>query len=287
MFDFLKKSFTRIFGTAAVDQAALDDLEKTLIEADAGTTVSKKIVSDAQELWRHGKITSGLELKEHVKKTLMEGLAQTHKNTCADSLIIMLVGINGSGKTTAAAKLAYQAKKRGQKVLLVAADTFRAAAVEQLMIWAQKLDIPCMSGKENADPAAVAFTGVQKFYAEQFDMVIIDTAGRLQSKNNLMAECTKIQRSVTKAAGEQNTICTLLVLDSLLGQNSLEQARVFSEALKIDGIILTKMDGQTKGGIALAIAEQFKLPIVYTSHGETAESIQKFDPAAFINELLI
>ena len=197
----------------------------------------------------------------------------------------MLVGINGSGKTTLAAKLAYHAKSKGKKVLLVAADTFRAAAQEQLGLWAQKLNADIELGKQGQDPASVVFAGCQRYKQQGYDTLIIDTAGRLQTKTNLMKELEKIKRVIGQQVPNQ-TINTILTVDSMLGQNSLEQARIFHESTKLDAIALTKMDGTGKGGIVFAIADELGIPVAYITYGEAIEHLKIFDADEYVQNLI-
>jgi len=197
----------------------------------------------------------------------------------------MLVGINGSGKTTCASKLAAHYKGQGKRVLLVAADTFRAAAVEQLAEWADKTNIAIYTGTAAQDPAAVVYGGCEKFEKENYDVIIVDTAGRLQTKVNLMNELSKIRRIIDKKLpGEKMQI--LLTIDGMIGQNSFEQARLFKECTSVDGIILTKMDGTGKGGIVFAIASELAIPIKYITFGENLTSIKEFDAENYVDELL-
>ena len=199
--------------------------------------------------------------------------------------LYLLVGINGSGKTTAAAKLAYQYKQENKRVLFIAADTFRAAATQQLAQWAQKLGADIVIGAEGQDPASVIFTGIQKFKQEQFDVLIIDTAGRLQTKINLMKELEKIKRVINSQL-PQTPITILLTIDAMLGQNSFEQAKLFHESTPIDGVILTKMDGTGKGGIVFGITNELKIPIAYISFGEKPEQFTLFNAQEYVHDLL-
>ncbi len=294
MFNFLKEKlgnlykkftsyFSSIFSKNKIDQNDLLELKKILITADTGINTTNIIIEKLNTEFSKTEL-SGSQLKESLAKILTEILEIKPKNL--DSQIFLLVGINGSGKTTFAAKLANKFKQEGNKVLLVAADTFRAAATQQLAALANKYNIDIVIGKENQDPASLVYQGCQKFQTEKYDKLIIDTAGRLQTKVNLMKELEKIKNTAQKALSGGYNTSTLLIIDSILGQNSLEQARIFNESTNIDGIVLTKMDGTSKGGIIFAIANEFKIPIAYMSFGEQIDSFTKFDPNGYISNLL-
>ena len=300
MFSSFKQKFQKIyntftnkaktlFGYEVVDEKVLQELEKLLIESDAGVTTTRSIIKQLKQEVMDGTIKKGTDLKNALAQKL-KGLLKSastpvrgeHVEPCS---IYLLVGINGSGKTTCAGKLAYQFKQQGKKVLLVAADTFRAAAQEQLTEWAEKSGASIERGKQNQDPASVVFTGMERFNKEHFDVVIIDTAGRLQTKINLMRELEKIKKIIERKA-ENQKICTLLTIDAMLGQNSLDQARIFNESTNLDGIILTKMDGTGKGGIVFAISQELHVPITYLSVGEQIDSFRSFDSAEYVANLL-
>jgi len=294
MFGFIKKKLTKIynqftskiaplFSTGTFDEQTLKELEKLLISADTGIKTTRTIIKELKEEMLNGSINDGKEAQEALEKKLLALLAnRTEKK---EPSIFLLVGINGSGKTTCAGKLAYHLKNNGKKVLLVAADTFRAAAQEQLQQWAEKTESAIECGKPNQDPASVVFTGLQRFKQENFDTVIIDTAGRLQTKTNLMRELEKIKRIIKSQAGE-HTLETLLTIDAMLGQNSLQQARIFNESTDLNGIILTKIDGTGKGGIVFAICQELTIPISYISFGENIQALRRFDPEEYVSQLL-
>jgi len=206
-------------------------------------------------------------------------------NTTTASRIHVLVGINGSGKTTFAGKLAHFYKQQGKKVLLVAADTFRAAAPEQLAQWSERSGVGIVLGKQNQDPASVVFAGCERFKQELFDILIIDTAGRLQTKANLMNELAKIKRTIDKQLPNE-PINVLLTIDSMLGQNSFEQAKIFKESTQVNGIVLTKMDGTGKGGIVFGIAQELGIPVAYVAFGEQADQFAPFNAENYVEELL-
>lgn len=291
MFGFIKKTLQKIYTNVTspikalfarpIDAQALGELETILLSADTGIKTTRTIIEKIKTEWQHGAIQQGSDLK-NLLQTELEGLLESKPYTPHTSLF-MLVGINGSGKTTAAAKLANLFP--GKKILFIAADTFRAAATEQLARWAQKLGAEIIIGKEGQDPASVIFAGIQKFKQEHFDVLIIDTAGRLQTKINLMKELEKIKRVI--AAQLPNTpITTLLTIDAMLGQNSFDQAKLFHESTPIDGVILTKMDGTGKGGIVFAITNELKIPVAYISYGEQPDMFKPFNAHEYVSSLL-
>lgn len=278
--DSLKKIYTTfttgiksLYTRSTIDEQTLQELEKLLITADVGTAITKRLLKRVRTA-SNQEAMHGHDLKNILKQELTQCL-QTHTAPPTPVQAYLLVGINGSGKTTCAAKLAYRLHQEGKRVLLVAGDTFRAAAVEQLSAWATKLAVPIVTGHHNQDPAAVVFNGCKRYKEEQYDVLIIDTAGRLQTKINLMRELEKIKRVITTNLPGA-PLCTLLTVDTMLGQNSLVQARVFHEATHLDGIILTKMDGTGKGGIVFAIVDELRIPIMYISSGETLADFYPF-----------
>ncbi|MGE0009384.1 MAG: signal recognition particle-docking protein FtsY [Candidatus Babeliales bacterium] len=293
MFGFIKEKLTKVFtqvtqkfntlfSRKSIDQEALTELEKILIQADAGVLTTRNILKQVTLEWQQGRIQEGADLHQAVKEHLLAQLPE-HKQT--DCQVYLLVGINGSGKTTSAAKLASKLKDEGKRVLLVAGDTFRAAAVEQLAVWAKKIDVPLMVGAPEQDPASVIFSGCTRFKQEGFDALIIDTAGRLQTKVNLMKELEKIKKVIEKQLPD-HTICTLLTVDAMLGQNSFDQAKLFHESTKLDGLVLTKMDGTGKGGIVFAITKELSVPVLYISYGEQLDQLKPFDKQEYIEQLL-
>lgn len=294
MFSFLKEKLSKIYATLtsklsslfaqkSVDKATLKELERILLEADTGVPTTRFLIDTLLKQATGGEISSGSQLKEALSTELKNLLA-----TCpysSDERIFMLVGVNGTGKTTFVAKLASLYKAQGKKVLVAAADTFRAAAAEQLAVWAARSDVTCIVGAEGADPASVVFNATKKFNEEGYDVLIIDTAGRLQNKVNLMRELEKVRKVVEKQVPTVR-LTTLLTIDSLLGQNSLDQAHLFNQAAKLNGIVLTKMDGTGKGGIVFAICKEVGVPIAYLSYGEQPHQIKRFDADEYVNELL-
>jgi len=294
MFGFLKKKLKKIYNTfttkvhslftsKTVDEETLKELETLLIAADAGVKTTKTIIENLKKEVLRGKIQEGEDLHKALAKQLNDLLATQQFEKKSD--IFLLVGINGSGKTTFAAKLAHKLKAEGKKVLLVAADTFRAAAVEQLTDWAKKVNVALHTGTPGQDPASVVFTACQRFKEEHFDALIIDTAGRLQTKVNLMKELEKIKKNITRHLPD-TPINTLLTIDAMLGQNSLQQARVFHESTQIRGVILTKMDGTGKGAIVFAIVQELEVPIAYISFGEQLDQFKLFKAQEYVDQLL-
>jgi fused signal recognition particle receptor len=255
-----------------------------LLSADTGVPTTKKIIQNLTQQHTSGSLTEGTALHDALKKQLLAILAQ-QKNTYHNGRIFLLVGINGSGKTTFASKLAHHYVAAGKRVLMVAADTFRAAAPEQLAAWAAVTKADIVRGTEGQDPASVVFQGCEKFKKESYDILIIDTAGRLQTKTNLMNELAKIGRVITKQLPNES-INTLLTIDSMLGQNSFEQAKLFQSCTTIDGIVLTKMDGTGKGGIIFAIVEELGIPIWYITFGEKSDQLKPFNAEQYVENLL-
>ncbi len=269
-----------LFGIKALNEEHLKELETILLQADVGLPTITFIIKQLKDQMPSS--ATGQDLYSALKQIINDMLNKTPVAPLGD--IFLLVGINGSGKTTNAAKLAYKYQQLGKHPFLIGADTFRAAAREQLRSWGEKINVPVYAPDNIQDPAAVVFKGCQEFLNQNKDICIIDTAGRLQTKTNLMHELDKIKRTITKAAPNKQ-ISTLLVIDAMLGQNSLEQARIFNQATAIDGIILSKMDSSARGGIVLAIAHELQLPIVYVSSGENIESLLPFESNTFTDSL--
>ena len=299
LFDRLKAGLSRtrsglvanlesVFASARqLDAAFYEELEDTLIMADVGVATSTALISRLQRSVKEKHLTQPVEVKELLEAEI-EALFLTAGAEPFDfqttQQVYLVVGVNGVGKTTTIAKLAAKFKGQHRQVLLVAGDTFRAAATEQLMLWGERLGIPVIHHQEGADPAAVVFDGLAAGKARQSDPIIVDTAGRLHTKVNLMAELKKVQRVIQQHL-EGRTLKTLLVIDATTGQNAINQTEVFNEALGIQGLILTKLDGTAKGGIVLALADQFKIPIYFIGVGEQAEDLQEFQPIAFTKAL--
>ncbi len=278
----------RIFsGSRKLDQAALEEVEELLITADVGVQATMGLIQKVSQ--RSGEIQGLGDLKAVLKDEILASIqavspSVADQNKNLKPRIIMIVGVNGVGKTTTIGKLAARFVQEGKRVLIVAADTFRAAAIEQLTIWAERAGTEIVKHKQNADPAAVAYDGVEAAVARGMDVVLIDTAGRLHTKVNLMEELKKIKRTIAKKIPEAPHEI-LLVLDATTGQNALTQAKMFHESLDITGIALTKLDGTAKGGIVIAICSALNLPLSYIGVGEQTEDLQNFDPQNFVNAL--
>jgi fused signal recognition particle receptor len=284
LFSVVTTPFRRLFGLDRVDEDALKTLTTLLIDADVGVAATHKIMDPIRRAAQQGAV-SGTELKELLRKSLLMLLESSQREGKPLGRIVLLVGVNGTGKTTTAAKLAAQAQREGKRVLLVAADTFRAAAVEQLSSWAHRIGVTMISGSSQQDPASVVFTGCTEFRAGQYDLLIVDTAGRLQTKSHLMDELAKIRRVINKQL-PQETVSTLLTIDSLLGQNSFHQAELFHQTTPLDGIILTKCDSTGRGGIIFPIVDQLHIPIRYITTGEGLDDIAPFQVAECVDALL-
>ena len=295
MFNFIKNSLKKIyagvssrlgslFGQSAINQDTLTQLKVILLSADTGVKATSRIIRSLEAKHQAGNLQEGNALKHALRDELISIL---EKPACPsnEGTVHILVGINGSGKTTFAGKLAHKYAQEGKKVLLVAADTFRAAAPEQLECWSQEVGVDIVRGTENQDPASVVFAGCEKFKREQYDTLIIDTAGRLHTKVNLMNELAKIKRVLEKQLPDKK-INTLLTIDSMLGQNSFEQAKLFHESTDLSGIVLTKMDGTGKGGIVFAITDELAIPIWYITFGEKLDQLKPFDKNEYVDNLL-
>lgn len=284
-----KVAFGRIanlFGTTELTEDTWDELEAILIQADLGVDTTLAVMETLYETVHQQGITKTDELIQVLKTELGSRLTQPEfPSSFVKPLVILLVGVNGSGKTTSAAKLAFRYKQEGKSVLLVAADTYRAAAIDQLRVWADRAGVPLVAGQPGGDPGAAAYDGIQSAVARENDVVIIDTAGRLHTRYNLMEEIKKVHRVSGKAlTGAPHA--TWLVLDATTGQNALQQAKAFQEAVKVDGVILAKLDSSAKGGMVFAIKSQLDLPILYAGLGEGIEDLKPFDPQAFIDGII-
>ena len=275
-----------LLGATEIDDGIWDELEALLVQADVGVETTISVLDrledrvDAEGMTRANEVHQALreELRKHL--TTPPAIQFGQKPT-----VILIVGVNGSGKTTSIAKLGKRYTSEGKKVILGAADTFRAAAVDQLEIWAERLNLPIISGQHGGDSAAVAYDSVQAGIARQSDIVLIDTAGRLHTRFNLMEELKKVHRVVGKAmAGAPHQVW--LVMDATTGQNALQQARAFKEAVKVTGVILAKLDSSAKGGMAFAIERELNLPILFAGLGEKPEDLTPFDPDAFVEGVL-
>ena len=284
-----KVTFGRIanfLGTSELDEDSWEDLEALLIQADMGLDTTVSVIKAVREKVHEEGLTQTDELIGALKSELLERLAEPElPDFSEEPTVIILVGVNGSGKTTSAAKLAYRYEHENKSVLLVAADTYRAAAIDQLRVWAERAKVPMVAGQPGGDPGAAAYDGITAAVNREKDVAIIDTAGRLHNRYNLMEEIKKIHRVSGKAlAGAPHA--TWLVLDATTGQNALQQAKAFQEAIQINGVILAKLDSSAKGGMAFAIKEELDLPILYAGLGEGIEDLQRFNREAFVQGII-
>jgi fused signal recognition particle receptor len=274
---------SQIIGTSEITQATWGELETNLIQADMGVQTTHSVISSLKKTISDNGITQENEFNPLLKAELSSRLALSIPLNLTQPIpiVILLVGVNGSGKTTTAAKLGSFFTSLKKKVLLVAADTYRAAAIDQLQVWAERVNIPIIIGAMGSDPGAVAYDGVSAAVSRGFDVVIIDTAGRLHTRYNLMEELKKVHRVVSKAHPGAPHYCWL-VLDATTGQNALMQAKTFKEAVEINGVILTKLDTSARGGMVFSIQDQIGLPIVFAGLGEKTDDLQMFDRDKFI-----
>jgi len=284
-----KAGFGRIatfFGATEIKADTWDELEGLLIQADLGVDTTLSVIENLKKKVSDEGLTHSEDLMKALKEDLLSRLSPALPLPLEnDPTVILLVGVNGSGKTTTAAKLGKLFSNDGKKVLLVAADTFRAAAIDQLQAWADRLNLPIVAGQPDSDPGAVAFDGIQSALARKYDVVLVDTAGRLHTRYNLMEELKKVHRVVGKALpGAPHVV--LLVLDATTGQNALTQAKAFQQAVDVNGVILSKLDSSAHGGMAFAIQQELSLPIYYAGLGEKPEDLQPFNREAFVDSIL-
>lgn len=273
-------------GSSSIDEDFYEELEEILIMADLGINATTSIIENLKIKVKENKIKEPSECRELLKASMREqmSLPENAYEFENKKSIVLLIGVNGVGKTTSVGKLAGQLKEEGKKVMVAAADTFRAAAIEQLTEWANRANVEIIAQKEGSDPAAVIYDAVTAAKARNVDILICDTAGRLHNKKNLMEELRKIDRVITREYPDAYRE-TLVVLDGTTGQNALAQAKQFNEVAEISGIVLTKLDGTAKGGIAIAIQSELSIPVKYIGVGEHIEDLQKFNPDAFIDAL--
>ena len=292
-----KKSFfsrlgSVVIGKSKIDEDVLDELETILIQSDVGVATTLKIIAALEARIAKDKYLKTEDLIQRMQEEILALLVNSEKNTQSsfeDNLksqphVVMVVGVNGVGKTTSVGKLAHQYKKAGKKVMLGAADTFRAGAIDQLQIWADRVEVPLVRQDMGSDPASVAFDTLESAKAQGSDIVFIDTAGRLHNKVNLMNELTKVKRVMSKIITDAPHE-VLLVLDGSTGQNAFEQAKQFTAATDVSSLAITKLDGTAKGGVLLGISDQFQIPVKYIGVGEGIDDIQVFNPKAYIKTL--
>jgi fused signal recognition particle receptor len=272
--------------TVEIDEDFYDELEETLISADMGFETTERVIEELREKVEELGLKSADECKKFVMESLRNQMLVPDNAYCFEDAktVMLIIGVNGVGKTTSIGKLAAQYKNQGRSVLVAAADTFRAGAIEQLRTWTERAGVDIIAQGEGADPSAVVFDAVKAAKARKTNITLIDTAGRLHNKKNLMDELAKMRRVIAREYPECY-VETLIVLDGSTGQNALEQARQFSSVTEINGIILTKLDGTAKGGIAVAIQSELKVPVKYIGVGEKIDDLQKFDPDEYINAL--
>ena len=286
LFDKIKK--LNIFsGLFSVDEDFFEELEEALILSDMGVETSTQAVDTLRERVKENKIKDPEEVKACLREILVETLdvGDPALDLTEKPAVLLMIGVNGVGKTTTIGKLAHQLKQAGNRVLLAAGDTFRAAAADQLAIWADRAQVEIVRHEEGSDPAAVVFDAMNAARARRVDVVLVDTAGRLHNKQNLMNELNKIRRVIDRE-GEKSSKEVLLVLDATTGQNGLIQAKQFGESAGITGIVLTKLDGTAKGGVVGAIAKEMGVPVKFVGLGEGIDDLQPFDPVAFVNALI-
>ena len=286
LFDKIKK--LNIFsGLFSIDEDFFEELEEALILSDMGVDTSTEAVDTLRERVKANKIKDPEEVKACLREILVETLdvGDPALDLTEKPAVLLMIGVNGVGKTTTIGKLAHQLKQAGNRVLLAAGDTFRAAAADQLAIWADRAQVEIVRHEEGSDPAAVVFDAMNAARARRVDVVQVDTAGRLHNKQNLMNELNKIRRVIDRE-GEKSSKEVLLVLDATTGQNGLIQAKQFGESAGITGIVLTKLDGTAKGGVVVAIAKEMGVPVKFVGLGEGIDDLQPFDPVAFVNALI-
>lgn len=283
----INDSFNALFsGFSSIDDDFYEELEETLVMADLGLDTTERIIDELKALVKKEHIKEVEECRELVINLIREQMSVEDSAYDFENkkTVMLIIGVNGVGKTTSIGKLAAQYKRQGKRVMMCAADTFRAAAIDQLKTWANRAGVEIIAQQEGSDPAAVTFDAVKAAASRDTDILLIDTAGRLHNKKNLMDELAKMKRIIEREYGDAH-LETLIVLDGSTGQNALEQARQFGTVTQIDGIILTKLDGTAKGGIAIAIQSELNVPVKYIGVGEQIEDLQKFDPESYVNAL--
>jgi fused signal recognition particle receptor len=276
-----------VHGKATLGPEIVDEIEEALLVADVGVQTTQFIVDELNRQIGEARIRDREGMLNHLRQMMAQLLNKNQQDwdySAHSPFVVLVIGVNGSGKTTTIGKLAQRWHNEGRKVMLAAGDTFRAAATEQLQMWADRIGIPCIRQASGADPSAVAFDGVQGAVARKMDIVIVDTAGRLQTNLNLMEELKKVKRVIGKVIPDAPHE-TLLVLDATIGQNSISQAKLFHEALDIDGLVMTKLDGSSKGGVLLNISQEMNLPIRFVGIGEKPEDLQEFKAEDFVRAL--
>lgn len=283
--EVLSFKLNKLFTGGVMSDDFYDELEYILLSSDVGAATTERILDELRDAVDEKLIRDRSKAKDELKRLMVEILTEPEVPEYEYPLVIMVSGVNGVGKTTAMGKLAKKFKKEGHDVLLVAADTFRAAAADQLTVWAERAGVRIVKQAEGADPASVVFDALTSAKAKKNDVILIDTAGRLHNKKNLMDELGKISRIVTREMPDALYL-NYIVLDATTGQNALSQVDVFNEVVDIDGIILTKLDGTAKGGVVFAITNELEVPVVYVGVGEGIDDLELFDPESFVDEIL-
>ena len=280
------ESFASVFGASRIDDDFYEELEETFIMADMGYETTEKVIENLKERVKEAHIKEPAACKELIVNIIRDQMMvdETAYDFENKKSVVLVIGVNGVGKTTTIGKMAAQYKNAGKRVLIAAADTFRAAAIDQLKTWADRAGVDMIAHNEGADPGAVVYDAVAAAKARNTDILLIDTAGRLHNKKNLMDELAKMRRIIKRDFPEAN-VESLIVLDGTTGQNALEQARQFSNVTEIDGIVITKLDGTAKGGIAIAIQSELNVPVKFIGIGEKISDLQRFDPSAYVQAL--
>lgn len=275
-----------IFQRPAIDEDMLEELEEALILSDIGMDTTEKIISQLRSDIKTEKLATPEAVKAQIEKIISDLITREEGMKLSDQypLVILMIGVNGAGKTTSMGKIAHMLKEQGRSVMFAAGDTFRAAAIEQLEIWGERAGVPVIKHQEGADPSAVIYDAIQAAKARNIDVLICDTAGRLQNKRNLMNELEKMNKIIEREYPEASKE-TLLVLDAATGKNAISQAKEFGETAALTGIVLTKLDGTAKGGIVITLADQFDVPVKFIGVGEGMDDLQEFDPEAFAEAL--
>ncbi len=275
-----------IFQRPAIDEDMLEELEEALILSDIGMDTTEKIITQLRSDIKTEKLSTPEAVKSQIEKIISDLITREEGMKLSEEypLVILMIGVNGAGKTTSMGKIAHMLKEQGRSVMFAAGDTFRAAAIEQLEIWGERAGVPVIKHQEGADPSAVIYDAIQAAKARNIDVLICDTAGRLQNKRNLMNELEKMNKVIEREYPEA-TKETLLVLDAATGKNAISQAKEFGETAALTGIILTKLDGTAKGGIVITLADQFDVPVKFIGVGEGMDDLQEFDPEAFAEAL--
>jgi fused signal recognition particle receptor len=282
----IANGFSSVFGASHIDDDFYDELEETFIMADIGFDTTETIIENLKQRVKEAKIKEPAACKELIINIIRDQMMvdESAYDFEKKKSVVLVIGVNGVGKTTTIGKLAAQYRKAGKRVLIAAADTFRAAAIDQLKTWADRAQVDMISHNEGADPSAVVYDAVAAAKARNTDILLIDTAGRLHNKKNLMDELAKMRRIISRDYPDAN-VEALIVLDGTTGQNALEQAKQFSTVTEIDGIVITKLDGTAKGGIAIAIQSELNVPVKFIGIGEKIDDLQRFDPSAYVEAL--